>query len=294
MTDLPTCPRCGRPIHDQAYICGPCAGRLTKDLAAAASVAGEAWTTIARQAVMGSSGRSSERPLPFSWEAADAVNSVANTFTTWARHCSEERGIPWGPPPAVLGPLCGIQGCPSCLTIRRSRRRPHALAWTARWLAGQIEWLRHRREADEAFEELHDACRLAIRTVDLPPDRTFAGRCECGTYLYAFAGRETVRCVECEREYDVEAMREHMRTQLDESLFTAAEVATLAAFMGISANRQKTRKLINVWHARGVVAAHGSIDGDPVFRFGEVIERVAGVSASRRSSDDLVPATVTA
>ena len=241
----PTCQRCTRPIADQAYICSPCAAGLAAALTQASALIGELTITVARLDRIGQGGRSSgETPLPFAWNASVARNAITNTLTTWARHVSEERGTRIGPDVAA-------------------------------WLATQLEWLRHRQEAPEAWDELHYACTLLRRTVDRPAERVFAGRCQCDTYLYGHANATQVTCAGCAETYDVEAARTLMLTHLDQTLMTAAEIATLAGYFGAGHDRGRVRKLINQWAHRGLVASHGEHEGMPTYRFTEVISRVA-------------------
>ena len=120
---LPECARCGHPVADMAYVCSPCTVGLTTALLGndhrlgAIALLDELPVTIARLDRLGEAGHSSgETPLPFDWDASDAAWAVQNTITTWARHCAEERGLAVTAEPAL-------------------------------WLAGQLEWLRHRPEA---------------------------------------------------------------------------------------------------------------------------------------------------
>jgi hypothetical protein len=273
VTNLPPCPRCDRPIHDQAYICGPCGSRLAKDLAAVVAIAGEAWTTIARQAANGAgSGRSAEKPLPFSWEAADATDSASNVLITWARHIAEERGIPWMPPPSVQGPLCANRACRGCASIAASRRRLHPMSWIARWLREQLDWLRHRREATEAFDELHDACRLLVRTVDRPPVRWYAGPCDgCTLDLYAMPGAAKVRCRECGTDHDAEARKMWLLECAEDLLAHAALVAKALTALGYPVAEATVRSYAH----RGRILEKGRDEqARALYRVGDVLELV--------------------
>jgi hypothetical protein len=181
--------------------------------------------------------------MPFSWDAADAAWGIWNTITTWARHCAEERGL------TITGTV-------------------------ASWLIGQVEWLRHRPEAPQAFDELHDAIRRLRRVVDQPPPRMFAGHCPCGTSLYGIAGAPAVTCRSCGTTYDTEAQRGMLIDAAREQLFTAAELATLAVRAGYADDYQRTRNLINQWATRGLLVAHGTWDGQPTYPFAETMPRL--------------------
>lgn len=279
MSDLPTCPLCGRPIIDMAYMCDRCAGKTAVELERAALVAGEAATTITKQARLGSGGRrtDTEAPLPVNLAAAADHDAAVNTLTTWARHIHESSGRVI---PAARTATCRHVSC-----ARRREGRvdgplceiaepEHPTAVLGRWLAGQLDWLRHRPEAEKALDEIGDACRILVRVVDRPAERIVVGQCACTEYLYAVRGREHVTCAACGTTYRVEETRNMLRNYLDQRLFTAAEIATLATYLGLKRPREATRKLINKWCERGVVVSHTALDGDPAFRFGEVVARL--------------------
>jgi hypothetical protein len=279
LTDQPICDRCRGPIHDQAYVCGHCAGRLRRDLELVATVAGEASLTIARQDHIERAGSvqhieedhscscpqctSDEEPdsalYPTSWPldlgAAARHDQAVNQLITWVRHIVETRGIDV---PLATG---------------------HPLAAAAAWLDGQLDWLRHQPYAGEAFDVLATASWTIQRVVDRPPEKVVVGQCPCGEHLYAVRGAAQVTCKSCGTAYDVETTRDELKRRLDQALFTAAELATLVAYFG-EGQRGPVRKLINKWHERGLIAVH-SVRGEPAYRFGEVVARLA---SSRRAS----------
>lgn len=299
MTEAPTCDRCGRRIVDTAYVCPDCARELRRDLETVAKVAGEVATTVAKLARLGAGGRRSDPqpPLPVNLDAGAEHDAAVTVLTTWARHIHEASG----------------RALPTT-----TRRDEHPLAILATWLVGQLDWLRHRPEGGDALDELSDACRILIRVVDRPADRVLAGRCPCGEYLYAIRTAATVTCRACNTGYDVQATRRILREQLGNALFTGAEIATLATYLGLTPNREATRNLIKVWASRGMIVAHGTYraepeedkaptdgveaeggDGDdeqaeersvPLYRFGDVIERLA---VSRRRVDHAGGSAVT-
>lgn len=274
------CVRCARPAPD-AYACHHCALSLAETLQNAAGHAEDAETVIARQARYGGGSRGgSSEPLPVDLTASARYAAVENAIGTWARHVVEERGMELPVRRPTVGPLCEDLGCEhsSCARIR-SRRPPSGLARAAAWLATQVGWLRKRPEAREAFRELHDACDQLARLVDRPPDKELVGMCDCGRTLYAAHGRGVVTCPEpkCKLQWHVERSRKILRDALDGKLFTAGEAARLAVRLDDGdRTTEQVRKLINAWASRGLVAAHG-VDryGDPTYRFGDVLERLA-------------------
>ena len=326
----PTCPICASPLADGSVVCRRDARSLADALTVAAGHAEDAWTVIARQTRYGAGGgarqldpeplaaaehhernpvttfgwaASIERPLagglrpgviPPDLSASGRLADTTNTVTTWARHVCEQRGAELPARRPLLGPLCELgTGCPhdSCAGIR-FRRPPSDLGEAAAWLATQLDWLRMRPEAEEAFDGLDDACQLLERLVDRPANRgELVGVCDCGTTLYAAHGRSHVVCPEktCELRWNVAESRDILRDALREKLFTAAEAAHLAAHWDERTSEQ-IRKLINKWTERGRLTAHGWIAGStgedearwPTYRFGDVIDRLA--TAPRRAA----------
>lgn len=264
MMDQPDCPRCARPIADTGYVCHSCATGLTVVLLRAAEHAPYLDDTVARQDRInrGIGGRPQPtpddwwthgplaleaQPLPVALPAANDAAAIRNTLTTWVRHVYEERG---GALPA------------------------NTLTAMACWLAGQTKWLRMREEAAQAFDELHDTARLIRHVIDAPPRRTFAGQCDCGTYLYAIEGRGQVTCQGCENTYDVASTRTMLLAHAGGLRLGASELAILAVHLGLTEDRHRTRKRINKWVNRGQITVWLADDGSPVLRVRDVMDRL--------------------
>ncbi len=275
MTDQPQCALCGRPVVDMSYLCDREGDRLRLELERVALIAGEAMTTIAKQARIGNGGRRTdpEVPLPVNLAAAADHDAAVNTLTTWARHVNGESGRPL---PTVrtapcLHPTCAERRLgPACA----GEPAEHPTVVVALWLADQLDWLRHRPEAEEAFDEIGDACRVLVRVVDRPAERIIVGQCGCTEYLYAVRGREYVTCSGCGTTYDVEAARDLLRESLDQRLCTAAEIAMLASYLGLTTKRDQVRHKITVWADRGLVVRHSELRGESAYVFGEVVARL--------------------
>jgi hypothetical protein len=280
MSDDVLCDRCGWPVPDTAYVCVRCADVLAERLRRVP--AGEAWTTIARLSRTGPAGRTSERPLPFSWEAADATWAAVNTLITWQRHITEASGRDPGPPGSpVQGPHCRAgHSCAhdSCAWLGI---REHPLEHLVNWLADQLGWLRYRQEAAEAFDELADAAALTVRTVDLPPVRWYAGPCGtdgCTADLYAASGSSTVTCWECGARHDADYRRGWLLRQAEDTLAHAALAAGAITALGHPCKDATVRQ----WAHRGRLAAHPPDQrGRPLYRVGDVLDLVRE-SESRR------------
>lgn len=242
------CGRCTRPMPDTAYCCSVCGDGLGRNLVIAGGLMPELVTTVARLDRIGQAGRGNgENPLPVNLEAAAAADEIANTFGTWARHVSEERGK-------------AVDGEP------------------AAWLAKQVDWLRYRPEAEEAFDELDDACRRLRRTIDIPVPRWYAGPCTCGTELYAASQAATVRCSneDCRAEYDAKERKAWLLGEARDVLAHAGWIASAASALG----EPVTADMIYGYVRRGRLVNHGH-DGlrRPLYRVGDVLDVLARVAA---------------
>jgi hypothetical protein len=260
------CDLCGDPTD--GYCCQRCAGNVTTALGDVVGLAGEVETTVARLARYAV--RAGQRaapvdeepapkmpdalrptPLPVDLHAAARAAVAFNAVTTWARHCSEQRGID--------------------VALRGGE---HPAACAAAFLLGQVEWLRHQPEAEEAFPELEAAGVAIRRVVDAPPERQFVGRCPCGEYLYAHKGASTVTCVGCRQAWDVETSRRTLMEVLRDRLVTPAEAATLAALLHPGEQRGKLRDLIRTWGERGHLGVGVPSEDGVRYPFGVIVDRV--------------------
>lgn len=260
----PLCRRCARPDPTQGYCCPGCAVALIAALHQAADLIPEMQTTVARLDVVAHTGRveveadqgrngNALRPTPllFDWDAAENAWAIANTLGTWARHVSEERGEP-------------IDDLP------------------ARYLAEKVEWLRHRPEAEPAFDELHHACALLRHTIDAPPPRWYAGRCPCGEDLYPHVGADVIRCRECGGEWDAAARKEQLlraaRDQLAyaELLARAATALDAGPLDAAGERRPVTPAMVRGYAARHRLIPHGHDALErPLYRVGDLLDLLA-------------------
>nr|MDT0658047.1 hypothetical protein [Micromonospora sp. DSM 115978] len=264
------CVICTRPVADQAYACAGCADRIARHLAEIADLAPAARAVAAGQTRRGPAvgGHGGGGGLPINLAAGARMDAVTNALGGWVRVVIDERG----------GRLVLDDGDP--------------LAAVACWLAGHVEWWRHRQQVDEFAGDVEHAARVLRGVVDGPAARVIVGACECRTVLYARTGAKVARCRECEREWDVDESREILLRHVDGMLLTAAEIAGLAVVQDPERVRPKVRKLINMWAARG--GAKGgldqrgrSVDGDPTYAVGEVLARLAEAE-DRRTRRDMI------
>lgn len=292
MTNL--CVRCGRPTPD-GYCCSGCASELADALLVASGHAEDAEAVIARQTRYGAGSRGgSEARLGYDPTASARYAAVIRTVGRVGQDLTESGVRPPGPWRAAAGPLCAPQRpgdqprdrrreepwyrCEhtSCMAIR-DRTPPTPLAAELMWLTQCMRNLRRHPAADEHFKDLHDACAELARLVDRPADKELVGMCDCGKVLYAANGNSVVTCPTptCKLHWNVAESRNILRRSLDGKLVTAAEAARLSGFLDSDRTQDQIRKLINKWAQRGDLAAHGEIDGEPTFRFGDVFERLA-------------------
>lgn len=229
-----------------------------------------------------------ETALPYLPGTATRAAAACGEIVTWARHVCEERGIGVPRPGPAVGPLCRAGwGCnhPSCDRIRARTVEP-GVARAARFLLGQLEWIRHRPEADETVEQLQAAASVLVRCVDRPPALRYAGPCwaedadggQCEEELYALEGAATVRCPGCGAAHDLGLRRQWLLGQVDDVL---ANAATLAAALS-SLDRPVTASMIRNYADRGRITAHGrDRDDRPTYRVGDVLAVLADVAERR-------------
>lgn len=274
----PTCVACDRPTPD-GNACTTCAQQLAQALRAAAGHAEDAWTVIARQARVGHGG-SGRRPEPELGEPTE--DRQRNPVTTFGWQASIERpavgALRPEPTPADLGALDQLHAVQNAIGtwVRDLGSDFDTLTEAALWLAEQVGLLRHHPAAAEAFKELRDACRQLERLVDRPAERELVGMCDCGKVLYAAAGRTVVQCPQptCKLVWNVAESRDILRDALRGKLFTAAEAGHFAAHWDERTSEQ-IRKLINKWAERARLTPHGTIGSDPIYLFGDVLDRLA-------------------
>lgn len=229
-----------------------------------------------------------ETDLPYLPGKRDQVNDAGTRITTWARHVCEERGIGVPRPGPITGPLCRSGwGCNhlSCDLIRARTVDP-GVARAARFLLTQLDWIRHRPEADEVVEDLQAAAGVLRRCVDAPPRLRYAGPCweqaedggQCDVELYALDDAATVRCPGCRSVHDMGLRRVWLLQEAQDAL---ANAATLAAALS-SLDKQVTSSMIRNYADRGRIVAHGhDQQGRPVYRVGDVLDVLADVARHR-------------
>lgn len=285
MTEQPTCDRCGRPVVDQSYVCDDDATRLADQLRLVSNLAGEAAVTVAKLDQISEGGYSTdtEVPLPVNLGAGNDHDAAVNTLTTWARHVHEASGRPL---PTVRRDPCAHASC-HARAFRRiegplcaGQPPEHPMAVVALWLVTQLDWIRHRQEAEQAFDEIDDACRVLVHVVDRPPERWYAGRCdECETDLYPVAGAKVIRCSECGQQVDLAERKTRLLDQAEDVLAGAAWCAATVTRLGLAV----TAAAVRGYAHRHRLGSHGNdAMGRPLYRLGDVRALVLDQAAQDR------------
>lgn len=241
---------CARDMPGTATICGACSAELGRALTSVGWLTGELETTLSRQTSKTGGGKVSETPLAFDPRASEAAWVLRSTLVGWVRVLAETD-------PDTAWPA------DSCESM-------------AAWLSERRERLVRHPAATEAHGEILSAVRDAERVIDRPAERVFAGRCECGTALYARPGAAMVDCRECDADaYDVDAKREEMLGQVGDQLATATETARAVTRLGQPVSPSAIRGYVH----RKLLVAHGSrVIGNrevPVYRLGDVLDILA-------------------
>lgn len=70
------------------------------------------------------------------------------------------------------------------------------------YLARHTNWLMHRQEAEQAYDELIHACVTIRNAVDAGAEQRYAGPCDvCGRDMYAAPAAAFALCAPCNLEY---------------------------------------------------------------------------------------------
>jgi hypothetical protein len=290
--------RCKRPIHDTAYVCSVCTGIARRVLDELRHYVGEATITIGRldrvrrrgtaqpQEGVDDGWHKGEGALyptrnPIDPARAKRYDAAVNALSTWARHIAEERGqdIPpwrhyaltcdhgrcaWVHAGLAVGVTCAL------------RLSDHPLSTVAMWLRDNLTWLAHRQEAQEALDEITDACREIEHVIDTTEGETIVGRCPCGTWLYAKGRATSVRCGGCGTSYAADSRLDLLRQARDRTV-TAIEAAELiAGYVDPGVDRTRVRKLIWTWADRGLIEV---VDGS--YTLGPILDRWTRALAAR-------------
>jgi hypothetical protein len=219
----------------------------------AASIAPDLDDAIARQLRHGSGGRRSgdEQPLPVDLRAADAARALRAVLAdVTGRLVAEDGNLP---------------------------RRAMSIAAMARWTERQVPRIAIRQDAAGIREDVQRAVTRAAMVLDGPPPRQYAGPCPiCGYDVLGKPGSAIARCTQCGHAVEVRAQQDAMRAAMDDMLFTAAELVSMARALGQLVSEFTVRS----WVHRGQLVAKGTRprgNGQPMatYRFGDVLILIA-------------------
>lgn len=268
MKAVPDCSVCTRPAPD-VNLCGGCLDVLKSELRAVRWLTTQLEITLTRQSREGERNgpRSSERPLPFDWNASVDLESLRDGLAHWARDIAGRRHV----------------------TLDAA----HTPDGYARWLLRWPSEITGHPDAGELHGDICALTKAARRTIDRHPDWRFLGPCDtCGADLYAPVHAERVDChgehddgTPCEASYDIPSRRAWLLEQAADQLRTARQLAyELPWIAGIVINA----KLIGMWAVRGKLTRYlpHAKDPDQVtrYRVGEVIEMARKMAVDKHAS----------
>lgn len=284
---------CTSSCPDNAYLCLACSSELRDLLTGMPQLLDELETTITRQARVGSGDggrKSAETPVPFHGRAGQLASTLQSALVTWARHVTETRGIEIQLRRPIYGPYHPLCPHETCAQIQRLTEHPEGVA--AVWMAGHVDWLRHRQEVTEAFAELVSLHRRAHHVIDRAPDLWYCGPCDiCSADLYARAGATLVQCrtPQCDFRIEVADRREWLLRAAEDMLANATDLARAVTALGQTVTPERVRK----WADRGRLIAKGveawrmTPAGEqtyrPTYRIGDVLNLLAA-DAERRAA----------
>ena len=148
-----------------------------------------------------------------------------------------------------------------------------ATADALRYIAGNVTFLAHHRDAEEAFDELQHICALVDTAIDSRPPQVYAGPCDvCRRDMYAKEGAAEVECRLCHLTYPMEFRREYLLELVADQLATASQLAAALAPLGENVNADTIR----AWASRGQIMAKGKDHrGRPTYRVEDVRRLIA-------------------
>lgn len=172
---------------------------------------------------------------------------------------------------------CPRGTCTECWPVEPTGPLVDALRYVAR----HADWLMHRPEAEQAYDELVAAAQGVMRAIDTSVGQRYAGPCSvCSRDLYADTGASAVECKPCRMTYDMAERREFLLTAAEDRIATAAEISRAVTDLGEPVTSDRIRQ----WAARGRLVAHAQIDRRPGYRVGDVLDLLRDDAKRRRGA----------
>lgn len=198
-------------------------------------------------------GHATEAPLPFDQRVSETAFVVRSTLAGWV----PEFTVAGQEPPGDLAPM-------------------------AIWLLERAGRIAQHASAAECADEIASAAAEAMRVVDRPPERRYAGPCgECGQPLYVRPGKKTVTCQEHDPAWtgNVEERREWMLSEVSATLAHAALAVHLLDLLGVHV----TPVQVTRWKQAGQLTPRGTDhEGRARYRIGDLIDLAATHGRTRR------------
>lgn len=261
---------CDRPARDDAYLCNECLDEFAKVLGDVTWIDDEIETTITKERAVtsGEGSRSADCScpddddrcqhalLPYHLAASQARDRLRGALFTLVRLCSEE-GVRNSDP---------ADGLPNDTLVAMSR-----------WLLWRVDGLAFNDMAPQLVEDVIAAVGACRRSIDLPPERKYAGPCpECSRDLYHRPGAAEVGCRNCGQRWDVAEVNEWVQARIvehmEDKLVTAREGATLLSRLGL----ETAQGTIDKWHERDKVAEAGhDAKGRRLYRWEDLLRFAA-------------------
>lgn len=258
--------RCGKPTRDDAYVCDQCVTELDKALGDVPWLDEQLEVSITRQkaAALGSGARAATTPLPWHEKASEARRGLHALLVSWVLFCTEEQ----------------VRGRPS-------KDAEDDLPSLSAWLLNVTRGLALHDIGPEAVDEITDAVAECHRVVFWKRrNRVYLGKCEqvvkdeddvvvtlsCEGDVYANEGDQVGECEQCGQGVTVVIRKADLDKRLDDRLCTAADLASMAVFLGLDVPRERVRKKVLYWHRHKRIQQRSTdvTTEAPMFRYGEV------------------------
>lgn len=258
----PLCGRCGAPVPDQGHLCRGCSQRLRGVLADIPGLLGELQTARTRRTAMPASAVTVEGcshagdcgcgvSLPWDDHASRVAAGLRNAVTTWCRCLSDDTG---------RHPAPGDR-----LTV---------------WLAAHLTDIRHQLWAPDMLADLTARREAAVRAIDRPEDRLYAGPCsgtihlaegitiQCERRIWARPEDASVRCRACGTVHIVADRQAYMLTAAADLLMPGPKICSvMTTMLRVLVKRSTFRS----WVHRGKLVRRGVRDGADLYRFGDAL-----------------------
>lgn len=155
----------------------------------------------------------------------------------------------------------------------------HANLWAHQWRQVVKKLITHRPQVTQSRSLIRDRKRInrLASKVELrltpPQDRLIIGEClnpECGAVLNAAREQNEVDCPRCKSVWQVETVRKRNREQMEGRVLEATPVEA-AQWIKMKTGVYISRKVINMWAQRHMLAAPSLGDGRHEYSLGELL-----------------------